>query len=60
MANNRHIPNCIIATVLHCGRHIIALRDDGESVTGDANPCNVLAMLKLTAKCNIHFIKKPT
>lgn len=43
MTNNRHIPSCISAAVLNCGRQIIALRDDGEIGTGDVNvtslPC---------------------
>ena len=45
----------IIAAVSHCGRQIIAFKDDDESVTGDASRGNFLAMLKFTAKMQHTF-----
>ena len=50
IANNRHILTCIIASVLYCGRHFIALIGDCESTNGNGNPGNFLAMLKIMAE----------
>ena len=50
ITNNRHIPSCRPYDHYCC-----ALRDDDESVTGDANRRNFLPMLKLTSKMQPTF-----
>ena len=45
ITNNRHIPRCVIAAVLHCGRQCIAIGDDDERVS-PVIPIEVASLLR--------------